>query len=99
MKYFNLLQPQERDFINSLQSELGFTLENEFQKDFAVMKSALKDKFGPLKDSENTVELGITLAQIKKVKEIQSFLQEIENNMFDERNQYAQDIEKEFANW
>ena len=99
MKYFNLLQQQEKDFINSLQSELGFTLENEFQKDFAVIKSALKDKFGPLKDSENTVELGITLAQIKKAKEIQSYLQEIENNMFDERNQYVQDIEKEFANW
>jgi hypothetical protein len=99
MKYFNLLQPQERDFINSLQSELGFTLENEFQKDFAVMKSALKDKFGPLKDSENTVELGITLAQIKKVKEIQSYLQDVEDNMINERDAYVQDIEKEFANW
>lgn len=99
MKYFNLLQTQEKDFINSLQSELGFTLENELQKDFAVMKSALKDKFGPLKDSENTVELGITLAQIKKAKEIQSFLQEIENNMINERDAYVQDIEKEFANW
>jgi hypothetical protein len=99
MKYFNLLQPQEKDFINSLQSELGFTLENEFQKDFAVMKSALKDKFGPLKDSENTVELGTTLAQIKKAKEIQSYLQEIEDNMIYERDAYVQDIEKEFANW
>jgi DNA-binding transcriptional MerR regulator len=99
MKYFNLLQTQEKDFINSLQSELGFTLENEFQKDFAVMKSALKDKFSPLKDSENTVELGITLAQIKKAKEIQSYLQQVEDNMIDERNAYVQDIEKEFANW
>ena len=99
MKYFNLLQTQEKDFINSLQSELGFTLENEFQKDFAVIKSALKDKFGPLKDSENTVELGITLAQIKKAKEIQSHLQEVEDNMIDERDAYVQDIEKEFANW
>lgn len=99
MKYFNLLQSQEKDFINSLQSELGFTLENEFQKDFAVIKSALKDKFGPLKDSENTVELGITLAQIKKAKEIQSCLQEIEDDMINERDAYVQDIEKEFANW
>ena len=72
MKYFNLIQPQEKDFINSLQSELGFTLENEFQKDFAVIKSALQDKFGPLKNSEDVINLGIVLSQVKKAKEIQS---------------------------
>jgi hypothetical protein len=99
MTYFNLLQPQEKDFIDSLQKELGFTLQNEFKPDFAVMKSALKDKFGPLKDSENVTELGITLSQIKKAKEIQSYLQEIEDNMINERNAYVQNIEQEIANW
>lgn len=99
MNYFNLLQPQEKDFIDSLQKELGFTLQNEFKPDFAVMKSALKDKFGPLKDSENVTELGITLSQIKKVKEIQFFLQEIENQIIFDKNEYVQDIEQEFANW
>lgn len=99
MTYFNLLQPQEKDFIDSLQKELGFTLQNEFKPDFAVMKSALKDKFGPLKDSENVTELGITLSQIKKVKEIQEYLQNIQDQMLADRNKYVSDVEKEFANW
>ena len=38
----------------------------------AVIKSALKDKFGPLKNSEDTTNLGIVLAQVKKAKEIQA---------------------------
>lgn len=99
MNYFNLLQQQERDFLNALQKELDFTLQNDFHPDFAVMKSALKDKFGPLKDSENVQGLGITLSQVKKLKEIQTSLQEFENNMLEQRNEYVQDIEKEFANW
>lgn len=99
MKYFNSLQPQEKEFINSLQKELGFTLQNEFKSDFAVMKAALKDKFGPLKDSENNQELGIILAQIRKLKEIQGYLQDIQDQIFFERDQYVSDIEKEFANW
>lgn len=99
MKYFNLLQPQEKDFINSLQSELGFTLENEFQKDFAVIKSALKDKFGPLKNSEDVTNLGIVLSQVKKAKEIQTYLQNVEDQMLASRDEYVQDIEKEFTNW
>lgn len=99
MKYFNLLQPQEKDFINFLQSELGFTLKNEFQKDFAVMKSALKDKFGPLKNSEDVTNLGIILSQVKKAKEIQTYLQNAEDQMLASRDGYVQDIEKEFANW
>lgn len=99
MNYFNLLQSQEKEFINSLQKELELTLENNFKSDFAVIKSALKDKFGALKDSENVTGLGITLSQIKKVKEIQSHLQNVEDNMFEQRDLYVQDIEKEFANW
>lgn len=99
MKYFNLLQSQEKDFINSLQKELGFTLLNEFKSDFAVIKSALKDKFGPLKDSENVNELGITLSQIKKVKEIQEHLQNMQDQLLTERNKYVSDVEKEVANW
>jgi len=99
MKYFNLLQPQEKDFINSLQSELGFTLENEFQKDFAAIKSALKDKFNPLKNSEDTTNLGIVLAQVKKAKEIQEYLQNAEDQLLQNRDEYVQNIEQEFANW
>ena len=59
----------------------------------------MKDKFGPLKDSENLSELGITLAQIKKAKEIQEYLQNIQDQMLVERNKYVSDVEKEFANW
>lgn len=99
MNYFNLLQPQEKDFLNALQKELDFTLQNEFRSDFAVMKSALRDKFGHLKDSENVSELGITLSQIKNVKSIQSYLQDIEDNMFEQRDQHVQDIEKEITSW
>lgn len=99
MTYFNLLQPQEKDFLNSLQRELGFTLQNDFKSDFAVIKAVLKDKFGPLKDSENLSGLGITLAQIKKAKEIQEYLQNIQDQMLAERNKYVSDVEKEFANW
>lgn len=99
MTYFNLLQPQEKDFFTSLQKELDFTLQNDFRADFAGMKSILIDKFGPLKDSENVAELGTILSQIRKVKEIQYYLQEIEDNMFNQRNQFVQDIEKELTNW
>ena len=99
MKYFNLLQSQEKDFIDALQKELGFNLQNEFRSDFAVIKSALRDKFGALKDSENVTELGITLAQIKNAKSIQDYLQGVEDDMLAQRNQFVQDVEKEFANW
>ena len=99
MTYFNFLQPHEKDFLYSLQKELDFTLQNEFKSDFDEIKSALKNKFALLKDSENITELGIILAQIKKAKEIQEYLQNIRNQMLVEKNKYVSDVEKEFANW
>jgi hypothetical protein len=99
MTYFNFLQPHEKDFLYSLQKELEFTLQNEFKSDFDEIKSALKNKFALLKDSENITELGIILAQIKKAKEIQEYLQNIRNQILMERERFNSSVEKEFANW
>lgn len=99
MKYFNLLQQHEKDFINSLQKECSFTLQNEFQADFATIKAALKDKFGPLKTTLDLTNLGTLQAQVNKVKEMYQYLQSIENQRMQERDTYVQGIEQDLANW
>ena len=99
MTYFNLLKPQTKEFIDALQKELDVILQNDFHSDFDVIKSALKYKFGSLKDSENVTELDIILSQIKKLKEIQFDLQELENEMLNKKNNIVQNIEKELSNW
>lgn len=99
MKYQNLLSQPEKDFLESLTQEFGLTLQNDFRVDFATIKTALKDKFGPLKTSTDTINLGILQSQVKKITEIYQYLESVENQLILDRNTYVQNIEEAFNNW
>lgn len=99
MKYQSLLSQPEKDFIESLTQEFNLTLQHDFRSDFTTIKSALKDKFGSLKTSMDTTNLGILQAQVKKITEIYQYLESIESQMILDRDTYVQNIEEAFNNW
>lgn len=99
MKYYNYLQQPEKDFLDYLTKELQISLQNDFRSDFASIKNALKDVFGPLRESMDTTNLGILLSQIKKSKEIYQYLLNIESDIIHSRDEYVKDIDAEFINW